>query len=215
MASLFASGRKAHVTTLLITSYSLLNPGHFRLKLYFEKSQSLALFLSFLPPTCMKPLLSSKWPQPWHTPVEGSVGCWSIFLHCVSKTMSYPQSNWPHSTPLFHAKLESHQHNPGTCRFPPSFSVARVTICLAHQYLLLLNTSDLTRMTRSHEKRGRGREREGNGIYQILVKVMGFWFCKCATAGVAWFCVLNAVDWQIFLNNWFVQRSWIKKWTYL
>lgn len=34
----FASGRKAHAT-LLGTSYYLLNPGHFHLKLYFEKAK--------------------------------------------------------------------------------------------------------------------------------------------------------------------------------
>lgn len=50
MVSLFASGRKAHATILHVTGYSLLNPSHFHLKLYFEKSQSLALFLSSLPP---------------------------------------------------------------------------------------------------------------------------------------------------------------------
>lgn len=97
-------------------------------EMILQKSQSLALFLSSLPPYLheqeehdMKPPLSSEWLQPWHTAlVEGSVGCWSIFLYCVSKTMSSPQSNWIRPTPLFHAKAESHQHVPEARCLPPT-----------------------------------------------------------------------------------------------
>jgi len=63
---------------------------------------------------------------------------------------------------MFCTQAESHQHSPETCCFPPAqFSVAGLIICLAHQYLLLLNnSSSLTRMTRSQQKKG---EREGKG----------------------------------------------------